>query len=133
MLVSVLHLNFKPVIDCTACLIAGNVAILTAATTTIPASAPPTTFFNAEVAIGSAVAVSKTGFLGTSGGVVRVRLSFDLAGSMTLPALQFSFQYATNLPAPQPAYFFANAATIAVVVDKAGLPTIKGLVDTLGS
>jgi hypothetical protein len=109
---------------------AGNVAILTAATTTIPAAAPPAAFFNAEVALGSAVAVSKTGFLAASGGVVRVRLSFDLAGS-TLPPLQFSWQYATNLPAPQPAFFFANAAGIEVDPDKAGLPTVKGLLDTL--
>lgn len=111
--------------------IPGNIAILTAATTSIPASAPPTTFFNAEVAIGSAVAVSKTGFLATTGGVVRVRLSFDLAGTTTLPTLQFSFQYATNLAAPQPGFFFANAVGISVVPDKAGLPTVKGLLDTL--
>jgi hypothetical protein len=104
--------------------------ILTAAAFTIPTAAPPAAFFNAEVALGGAVAVSKTGFLAASGGVVRVRLSFDLAGD-ALPPLEFSWQYATNLPAPQPAFFFANAATVVVDPDKAGLPTVKGLVDTL--
>ena len=110
----------------------GNTVILTGATTQAPGGAivPPATFFNAEVAIGTAVAVSKTGFLAVSGGIVRVRLSFDLAGN-TLPTLQFSWQYASNLPAPQPAFFFAVADTIAVQVDKAGLPTFKGLIDTL--
>ncbi|KAK9828426.1 hypothetical protein WJX81_006839 [Elliptochloris bilobata] len=112
---------------------AGNVAILTAATTQQPAGAisPPATFFNAEVAMGSTVAVSKTGFLAVSGGIVRVRLTFDLAGINTLPPLQFSWQYASNLPAPQPAFFFLNADTVFVDVDKAGLPTLKGLIDTL--
>ena len=91
---------------------------------------PPSTFFNAEAAYGTSVAVSKTGFLPANGGLVRARLSFELAGG-TLPALQFSWQFATNLPAPQSAFFFLNADTIVLQVDKAGLPTIKGLVDTL--
>ena len=91
---------------------------------------PPSTFFNAEAAYGTSVAVSKSGFLPANGGLVRARLTFDLAGD-TLPALQFSWQYASNLPAPQPPFFFLNADTIAVQVDKAGLPTIKGLIDTL--
>lgn len=76
------------------------------------------------------MATSKTGFLPTNGGLVRARLTFDLAGD-TLPALQFSWQYASNLPAPQQPFFFLNVDRIVVQVDHAGLPTIKGLVDTL--
>ena len=91
---------------------------------------PPATFFNAEAAYGTTVAVSRTGFLPANGGLVRARLTFDLAGD-TLPALQFSWQFASNLPAPQPAFFFLNADTIVLEVDKAGWPTIKGLIDTL--
>ena len=81
--------------------------------------------------IGTSVATSKTGFLPTNGGLVRARVTFDLAGD-TLPPLQFSWQFmrATS-PAPQPPFFFLNADTIAVQIDHGGLPTIKGLVDTL--
>ncbi len=74
--------------------------------------------------------MSKTGFLPVKGGVVRARLSFDLDGT-TLPPLQFSWQYAANLPAPQPAYFFLNADAVYINVDNAGQPTLKGLIDTL--
>ena len=83
------------------------------------------------MSLGSSVAVSKTGFVAVNGGVVRVRLSFDLYGASTLPALQLSWQYATNLAAPQPPYFFLNADTVVVVPDKFGLPTLKGLIGTL--
>ena len=110
----------------------GNLALLKAVTTQAPTGAitPPATFFNAEVAYGTTVAVSKTGFLPASGGFVRARLTFDLPGNV-LPALQFSLQYATNLAPPQNAFFFLNADTIAVEPDKNGLPTIRGLIDTL--
>ena len=109
-----------------------NVAILAAATTQQPtgAIALPATFFNAEVAFGNTVAISKTGFVATNGGFVRVRLTFDLPGN-TLPPLQFSWQFASNLPSPQPGYFFLDADVITTVVDKGGLPTIKGALDTL--
>ncbi len=105
---------------------------LTAATTQLPtgAVAPPSTFFNAEAAFLTSTAVSRTGFLPVKGGVVRARLSFDLDGT-TLPSLQFSWQYAANLPAPQPAYFFLNADAVYINVDNAGQPTLKGLIDTL--
>ena len=91
---------------------------------------PPSTFFNALVAYGTSVASSKAGFLPTNGGLVRARLTFDLAGD-TLPPLQFSWQFASNFAPPQPPFYFANADQIAVQDDYAGLPTIKGLVDTL--
>ena len=91
---------------------------------------PPATFFNAAAAYGTTVAVSRTGFLPENGGLVRARLTFDLA-SNTLPPLQFSWQYATNLPAPQSPFVFLNADTIMEEVDDSGLPTIKGLIDTL--
>ena len=110
----------------------GNVAILAAATTQQPTGSIvlPATFFNAEVAFGNTVAISKTGFVATNGGFVRVRLTFDLTGN-TLPPLQFSWQFASNLPSPQPGYFFLDADVITTVVDKGGLPTIKGALDTL--
>lgn len=75
--------------------------------------------------------MSKNGFIAVNGGVVRVRLTFDLAGANTLPALQISWQYASNLLPPQPPFFFLNADVVVVVPDKAGLPTLKGLIGTL--
>lgn len=90
-----------------------------------------TSLYRLQVAMGSAIAVSKNGFVAVNGGVVRVRLTFDLLGSNTLPALQISWQYASNLAAPQPAFFFLNADVVVIVPDKAGLPTLKGLIGTL--
>lgn len=111
---------------------AGNAAILSGLATQQPTGValPPATFFNAEVALGTSVAVSKTGFVSVSGGVVRVRLSFDLFGASTLPQLQISWQYASNI-AGAPAFFFLNSANVVVVPDKLGLPTLKGLIGTL--
>jgi len=106
----------------------GNAAILVAATTQQPTgfAAPPATFYNAQVALGGVAASSGTGFVAVNGGIVRVRLTLDPVGN-TLPPLQLSWQYASNL-ATQPGFFFVNAAAIDVVPDKFGLPTAKALI-----